>query len=107
MGFKRSGMVVKLHAFDADLGGRNFDELVFEHFCDEIKEKNKIDIRSNKKASFKLRTACEKVCACASACAYGWGGGEGLTSALSHCLIISRLRPIPLRFEPKCMRCNL
>lgn len=61
VGFKRSGMTVKLHAFDSDLGGRNFDELIFEHFCDEIKEKFKIDIRSNKKASFKLRTACERV----------------------------------------------
>jgi len=61
VGFKRSGMEVKLHAFDEDLGGRNFDELVFDHFCEEIKAKHKLDIRSNKKASFKLRTACEKV----------------------------------------------
>eukprot|EP00983_Pelagomonas_calceolata_P044340 1139260-Pelagomonas_calceolata.AAC.4 len=53
-------MEVKLHAFDEYLGGRDFDELVFTHFCEEIKAQHKLDIRSNKKASFKLRTACEK-----------------------------------------------
>jgi len=61
VGFKRSGMEVKLHAFDEYLGGRDFDELVFTHFCEEIKAQHKLDIRSNKKASFKLRTACEKM----------------------------------------------
>ena len=55
------------HTWDSNLGGRNFDDDIFNHFCAEIMEKQKMDVRSNKKASFKLRYACEKV--------RGHGGG--------------------------------
>ncbi len=58
---KKSGMQVRSHAWDRNTGGRDFDEALFEHFCDEFKTKNKIDIRNNKKASFKLRQGIEKV----------------------------------------------
>lgn len=59
--FKRTGFLVKSHAWDRDLGGRDFDEVIFDHFCAEVKAKQKLDIKSNAKASFKLRAACEKV----------------------------------------------
>lgn len=58
---KKSGLVIKSHAWDRNLGGRDVDELLCDHFAAEFKEKFKIDIMSNKKASFKLRVAVEKV----------------------------------------------
>lgn len=58
---KKGGMQIRSHAWDQNLGGRDVDETLFDHFCAEFKAKNKIDIASNKKASFKLRVAIEKV----------------------------------------------
>ena len=49
------------HAWDRNLGGRDFDEVLFDHFCEEFGAKHKIDIKSNARASFRLRLACEKV----------------------------------------------
>lgn len=54
-------------AWDRDLGGCNFDEVLFDHFVEEFREKYKLDIRSNKRASFRLRLAIEKVCLTAPA----------------------------------------
>ncbi|GFR48872.1 hypothetical protein Agub_g10723 [Astrephomene gubernaculifera] len=58
---KRNQLVVRSHAWDRNLGGRDFDEVLFDHFAAEFKAKKKLDIRDNKKGSFKLRTAVEKV----------------------------------------------
>ncbi|GIL79849.1 hypothetical protein Vretimale_12448 [Volvox reticuliferus] len=58
---QRSKLVVRSHAWDRNLGGRDFDEVLFDHFAAEFKAKSKMDIRTNKKGSFKLRTAVEKV----------------------------------------------
>ncbi|XP_040381327.1 heat shock 70 kDa protein 16 isoform X2 [Oryza brachyantha] len=58
--FDVPGMKVLSHGFDADLGGRDFDEVLFEHFADEFKDKYKIDVTGNVKASMRLRAACEK-----------------------------------------------
>lgn len=63
MAFTKYGLTVKNHAWDRNLGGRDFDEVLFNHFADEFKAKKKLDIRTNPKASFKLRTAVERVCA--------------------------------------------
>uniref|UniRef100_A0A0E0E5D2 Heat shock 70 kDa protein 16 n=1 Tax=Oryza meridionalis TaxID=40149 RepID=A0A0E0E5D2_9ORYZ len=58
--FDVSGMKVLSHGFDADLGGRDFDEVLFEHFAEEFRDKYKIDVTGNVKASMRLRAACEK-----------------------------------------------
>uniref|UniRef100_A0A0A9F874 Heat shock 70 kDa protein 16 n=1 Tax=Arundo donax TaxID=35708 RepID=A0A0A9F874_ARUDO len=58
--FDASGMKVLSHGFDADLGGRDFDEVLFEHFAEEFRDKYKIDVVGNVKASMRLRAACEK-----------------------------------------------
>lgn len=58
---KKSGLQIRSHAWDRALGGRDFDELLFDHFADEFKAKTKADVRGNKKACFKLRVACEKL----------------------------------------------
>ncbi|KAG8074886.1 hypothetical protein GUJ93_ZPchr0006g45981 [Zizania palustris] len=58
--FDASGMKVLSHGFDADLGGRDFDEVLFEHFVEEFRDRYNIDVTSNVKASMRLRSACEK-----------------------------------------------
>ena len=47
-------------AGDTQLGGEDFDNLLVKHFSDEFKRKYKHDISDNKRASRRLRTACEK-----------------------------------------------
>ena len=59
--FKKGQLRVLSHAWDRNLGGRDFDEVLFEHFVKEFNAKYKLDIKSNARASFRLRTACEKV----------------------------------------------
>lgn len=58
--FKKGKLQVLAHAWDRNLGGRDFDEVLYDHFCEEFGAKHKIDIKSNARASFRLRMACEK-----------------------------------------------
>ncbi|CAA7013871.1 unnamed protein product [Microthlaspi erraticum] len=60
-GFKKGQLKVLSHAFDRSLGGRDFDEALFNHFAAKFKEEYKIDVYQNAKASLRLRAACEKV----------------------------------------------
>merc|ERR1711957_394595 len=57
--FHRGKATVVGFTHDEEMGGRDFDLLLFNHFADEFKEKFKIDIRSNKKAKQRLMVACE------------------------------------------------
>jgi heat shock protein 4 len=57
--FHRGKATVVGYTHDEEIGGRDFDMLLFNHFADEFKEKFKIDIRSNKKATQRLSVACE------------------------------------------------
>ncbi|KAK9813890.1 hypothetical protein WJX73_003481 [Symbiochloris irregularis] len=59
--FKKGQLQVLSHAWDRNLGGRDFDEVLFEHFVKEFDAKHKLDIKSNARASFRLRVACEKM----------------------------------------------
>lgn len=59
--FRKGKLQVLSHAWDRNLGGRDFDEVLFDHFCEEFGGKHKIDIKSNARASFRLRMACEKL----------------------------------------------
>ena len=59
--FKKGKLEVLAHAWDRNLGGRDFDEVLYDYFVKEFGDKYKIDIRSNPRASFRLRMACEKV----------------------------------------------
>ena len=42
------------------LGGEDFDNRMVDHFINEFKRKHKKDIRGNKRAVRRLRTACER-----------------------------------------------
>lgn len=59
--FQRGKMVVRGVGWDSNLGGRDFDMALFNHFCEEFKQKYKIDVRSNLKAKFRLLAGCEKL----------------------------------------------
>ncbi|OVA11479.1 Heat shock protein 70 family [Macleaya cordata] len=59
--FEAGHMKIKSHAFDKSLGGRDFDEVLFNYFAAQFKEQYHIDVYSNARASIRLRTACEKL----------------------------------------------
>ena len=51
---------VKATAGDTHLGGEDFDHLLVQNCCKEIKRKHKKDITNNKRAMRRLQTACER-----------------------------------------------
>ncbi|KAJ3001856.1 UNVERIFIED_CONTAM: adenyl-nucleotide exchange factor sse1, partial [Siphonaria sp. JEL0065] len=59
--FVKGKLTVKSTAYDRNLGGRDFDEKIVDHYVTEFDKKYKMDIRSNPKALFRLRQGCEKV----------------------------------------------
>ncbi|KAK9064188.1 hypothetical protein SSX86_015568 [Deinandra increscens subsp. villosa] len=54
-------MKILSHSFDQNLGGKDFDEVLFHHLAAEIKKAYKIDVYANARASIRLRASCEKV----------------------------------------------
>lgn len=50
---------VKSTAGNTSLGGEDFDSILVDYFVEEFKKKNKKDLRDNKRALRRLRTACE------------------------------------------------
>lgn len=77
--FTKGRLEVKSHAWNRNLGGRDFDEVLFNHFAKEFGDKHKIDIPSNPRASFRLRMACEKVI-CTRSCTPLWMLPEAMPS---------------------------
>ena len=61
MAFKKGQLQVLAHGWDRNLGGRNFDDVLYDHFVKEFNAKYKLDVNSSPRASFRLRLACEKV----------------------------------------------
>ncbi|KAI8918865.1 heat shock protein 70 family [Entophlyctis helioformis] len=59
--FVKGKLVVKGTAWDRNLGGRDFDQVIVDHYIKEFNAKYKMDIGSNAKAVFRLRQAAEKV----------------------------------------------
>lgn len=59
--FTKGRLQVLAHAWDENLGGRDFDNCLFEHFAAEFKEKTKLDVKSNAKATLRMRKECEKL----------------------------------------------
>merc|ERR1712018_418647 len=51
---------VKSTAGDSHLGGEDFDNRMVDHFVQEFKRKHKKDMKGNKRALRRLRTACER-----------------------------------------------
>ncbi|KAM9777372.1 heat shock 70 kDa protein 4L [Neosynchiropus ocellatus] len=59
--FNKGKLKVLSTAFDPYLGGRNFDEALVNHFCDEFKGKYKLNVRENPRALLRLHQECEKL----------------------------------------------
>lgn len=59
--FEPGSMKILSHAFDCNLGGRDFDEVLFRYFAAQFKEQYNIDVYSNTRASVRLRATCEKL----------------------------------------------
>lgn len=59
--FKKGQLKVLAHAYDRSLGGRDFDEVLFDHFAAKFKEEYKIHVSQNARACTRLRVACEKL----------------------------------------------
>ncbi|XP_057969054.1 heat shock 70 kDa protein 15-like [Malania oleifera] len=60
-GFKKGQLKILSHSFDRSLGGRDFDEVLFQYFAQKFKEEYKIDVFQNARACLRLRAACEKL----------------------------------------------
>uniref|UniRef100_A0A8C9WPV4 Heat shock protein family A (Hsp70) member 4 n=1 Tax=Scleropages formosus TaxID=113540 RepID=A0A8C9WPV4_SCLFO len=48
-------------AFDLELGGKDFDEVLVNHFCEEFSKKYKLDVKSKPRALVRLYQECEKL----------------------------------------------
>ncbi|XP_022877971.1 heat shock 70 kDa protein 16-like [Olea europaea var. sylvestris] len=59
--FEPGHMKILSHASDSNLGGRDFDEVLFRYFAAQFKEQYNIDVYSNARASLRLRASCEKM----------------------------------------------
>jgi len=57
---KKGSLSVLSNAWDRNLGGRDFDKVLFDHFEEEFNAKHKIDIKSNLRSSYRLLRACER-----------------------------------------------
>ncbi|KAK1362947.1 Heat shock 70 kDa protein 14 [Heracleum sosnowskyi] len=60
-GLKKGQLKILAHAFDRSLGGRDFDEVLFQHFVEKFKTEYKIDVNQNARACLRLRATCEKL----------------------------------------------
>eukprot|EP00290_Baffinella_frigidus_P015828 CAMPEP_0180215816 /NCGR_PEP_ID=MMETSP0987-20121128/15773_1 /TAXON_ID=697907 /ORGANISM="non described non described, Strain CCMP2293" /LENGTH=843 /DNA_ID=CAMNT_0022174651 /DNA_START=55 /DNA_END=2586 /DNA_ORIENTATION=+ len=59
--FTKSKMTVLASGFDRNLGGREFDNAMLEHFAAEWQAKNKLNIKDSPKAVLRLLTAIDKL----------------------------------------------
>ncbi|UYV83009.1 HSPA4L [Cordylochernes scorpioides] len=59
--FSKDGSRVLASVWDKNLGGRNFDIALLNHFSGELKRSNNLDLRNNLKAMTRLLKECEKV----------------------------------------------
>uniref|UniRef100_A0A673JSK5 Heat shock 70 kDa protein 4-like n=1 Tax=Sinocyclocheilus rhinocerous TaxID=307959 RepID=A0A673JSK5_9TELE len=48
-------------AFDPEMGGKDFDERLVKHFCEEFAVKYKLDVKSKPRALVRLYQECEKL----------------------------------------------
>uniref|UniRef100_A0A8C9SZR4 Heat shock protein family A (Hsp70) member 4 n=1 Tax=Scleropages formosus TaxID=113540 RepID=A0A8C9SZR4_SCLFO len=59
--FNKGKLKVLATAFDLELGGKDFDEVLVNHFCEEFSKKYKLDVKSKPRALVRLYQECEKL----------------------------------------------
>ena len=61
MNFNKGKLRVLATVYDNNLGGRDFDKVLMDHFNADFKTRYKIDTYSNIRARLRLRAECEKL----------------------------------------------
>ncbi|KAL3880270.1 hypothetical protein ACJMK2_032519 [Sinanodonta woodiana] len=59
--FNKGKLKVNCVAYDANLGGRDFDKVLVDHFVEEFRTKFKLDVHKSLKAYIRLTQECEKL----------------------------------------------
>ncbi|XP_042323006.1 heat shock 70 kDa protein 4L isoform X5 [Sceloporus undulatus] len=59
--FNKGKLKVLATTFDPFLGGRNFDEVLVDYFCEEFRTKYKLNVKDNARALLRLYQECEKL----------------------------------------------
>uniref|UniRef100_A0A8C9X9S4 Heat shock protein 4b n=1 Tax=Sander lucioperca TaxID=283035 RepID=A0A8C9X9S4_SANLU len=59
--FNKGKVKVLSTACDPELGGKDFDEVLVRHFCEEFGKKYKIDVKTKPRALVRLYQECEKL----------------------------------------------
>ncbi|KAJ3613693.1 hypothetical protein NHX12_019939 [Muraenolepis orangiensis] len=59
--FNKGKLKVLATAFDPYLGGRNFDEVLVDYFCEDFKGRYKLNVKENPRAVLRLHQECEKL----------------------------------------------
>uniref|UniRef100_A0A8C2CJ09 Heat shock protein 4b n=1 Tax=Cyprinus carpio TaxID=7962 RepID=A0A8C2CJ09_CYPCA len=60
-GYRVFSVQILATAFDPEMGGKDFDERLVKHFCEEFAVKYKLDVRSKPRALVRLYQECEKL----------------------------------------------
>eukprot|EP00064_Thunnus_orientalis_P015379 superscaffoldBa00002840_g15431 len=59
--FNKGKLKILASAFDSELGGKDFDDILVNHFCEEFGKKYKLDVKSKPRALVRLYQECEKL----------------------------------------------
>ncbi|TTX06327.1 Heat shock 70 kDa protein 4 [Bagarius yarrelli] len=59
--FNKGKLKVLASAFESELGGKDFDEILVQHFCSDFAKKYKLDVHSKPRALVRLYQECEKL----------------------------------------------
>ncbi|XP_029963125.1 heat shock 70 kDa protein 4b [Salarias fasciatus] len=59
--FNKGKLKVLATACDPELGGKDFDEFLVKHFCEEFGKRYKLDVKSKPRALVRLYQECEKL----------------------------------------------
>lgn len=59
--FNKGKLKILASAFDSELGGKDFDDILVNHFCEEFSKKYKLDVKSKPRALVRLYQECEKL----------------------------------------------
>ncbi|XP_055783668.1 heat shock 70 kDa protein 4-like isoform X2 [Salvelinus fontinalis] len=59
--FNKGKLKILATACDPELGGKDFDEMLVRHFCEEFGKKYKLDVKTKPRALVRLYQECEKL----------------------------------------------
>lgn len=59
--FNKGKLKILATSFDSELGGKAFDDILVNHFCEEFGKKYKLDVKTKPRALVRLYQECEKL----------------------------------------------